>query len=201
MESVGPQLPKSYDADGVLTESVVFPGNAVTPKRWAVHDPDTNRVTAYVQCSSGDVKLDDYVGQHVGITGSMKYERDLKLYIVEAKDVTVLKADAKLPAPPEPTVKPPPKDQPPVDATPRPEAPKAEQPKMMPTTAPAAKETPTPKPVAVEHVSPDMGEPAAPDATPKEPGKASETPTTGPATKPADSKALPPTGLKTADEK
>ena len=127
MESVGPQLPKSYDADGVLTESVVFPGNAVTPKRWAVHDPDTNRVTAYVQCSSGDVKLDNYVGQHVGITGSMKYERNLKLYIVEAKDVTVLKADAKLPAPPEPTVKPPPKDQPPVDATPRPEAPKAEQ--------------------------------------------------------------------------
>jgi uncharacterized protein YgiM (DUF1202 family) len=181
----------AYAADGVLTASSLFPGNEVTPKRYVVRDPDTNRITAYVQCTRGDVRLENYAGKHVGITGSTEYDRDLKLYIVEAKEVKILNADAKLPAAPEATVNPPPtKETPPVETTPA-------KPAVEPVTKPAAS-APT-APAAKKSAQPDFGDsPTAPDATPK--GVPSKTATTAPATKPAaDSKPLPPTGLKTAD--
>jgi uncharacterized protein YgiM (DUF1202 family) len=184
-----------YAADGVLMASSLFPGNEVTPKRYVVRDPDTNRITAYVQCTRGDVRLENYVGKHVGITGSTEYDRDLKLYIVEAKEVKILNADAKLPAAPEATVTPPPaKEAAPVETTPAKSA-------VQPTTKPAAS-APT-APAAKTTAQPDFGDtesPAAPDATPK--GVPAKTPTTVPATKPAsNSKPLPPTGLKTADDR
>lgn len=169
----------AYAADGVLMASSLFPGNEVTPKRYVVRDPDTNRITAYVQCTRGDVKLENYTGKHVGITGSTEYDRDLKLYIVEAKEVKVLNADAKLPAAPEATVMPPPtKEAAPVETTPA-------KPAASPTTPPAAstpKATSTKK--AAKPDTDDTDSPAAPDTTPT--GVPSKTPTTAPATKPAD---------------
>jgi hypothetical protein len=194
--TVATNMPRAtvFAADGVLSASVLFPGNEVTPKRYVVRDPQTTWITAYVQCTSGAVKLDDYVGKHVGITGPTQYDRDLKLYIVEAKEVKVLNADAKLPAAPEPSVKPPPaKEAPPVETTPK----TSVEPSTKPT-APATKAS-----AEKEPEQPDLSDkesPAAPDTTPK--GVPAKTSTTEPATKPAaESKPLPPTGLKTAQDK
>jgi hypothetical protein len=176
--------PTVYAASGVLMVSSAFPGNEVTPKRWAVYDPDVSRVTAYVQCTTGSVKLGDYVGKQVGITGSTQYDRDLKLYIVEAKEVKVLNEEGKLPTPAQPSVRPEAaKEAPPVETTPKIE--------IKPQTPP--------EPATKPDVKSADG-PVPPDDTPK--GEPDKTPATEPATKPAaDSKALPPTGLKTADEK
>lgn len=157
----------AFAATGVLMASSAFPGTEVTPKRWAVYDPDMKVVCAYAQCTTGAVKLADYTGKIVGITGSTQYDRDLKLYIVEAKEVKILSEEGKLPTPAQPALAPETKELPPVDATRQ----KTDK-----------KEGPVP-----------------PDDTPKgEPGTA---PASEPATKPAKEAKLPPTGLKTADEK
>ena len=49
--------PKAYNAEGVLKASGLFPGTKVTPKRWVVRDAYTDRITAYVQCTTGDLNI------------------------------------------------------------------------------------------------------------------------------------------------
>jgi len=93
--------PKAYNAQGVIQASAVFPGTKYAPKRWVVRDPFTDRITAYVQCTSGDVDMAAHVGKHVGVWGAEIYDENLKLYIVDAQAVTVLgDGPARVPATP-----------------------------------------------------------------------------------------------------
>lgn len=194
-------MPTVYAADGVLTPSGLFPGTEVTPKRYVIRDPDTSRITAYVQCTSGEVRLDPFVNQHVGVTGATQYDRGLGLYIVEAKEVKVLKADAKMPLPPQPVVLPLVKEQPvieakPVETTIEPAPQPAASKDSEPATEPAAVEeeiVAPPAPATVPAATagndrPDLGDeqPVAPDALPKTDVKT-------PTTQPVD---LPETGLE-----
>jgi len=98
--------PKAYNAEGVLKASGLFPGSKVMPKRWVVRDAYTDRITAYVQCTTGDLDLENYVGKHVGVWGSETYDKDLGLHIVEAKQVKELPAAASTPIPPQATTQP-----------------------------------------------------------------------------------------------
>jgi len=95
IEEQGNPRPKAYNAQGVIQPSGAFPGTKYAPKRWVVRDPFNNRITAYVQCTTGEVDLAGCVGRHVGIWGEETYNEHLKLYIVEAQDLVMLDDGAK----------------------------------------------------------------------------------------------------------
>lgn len=131
----------AYTAEGVLVPSEMFPGSAAVPKRYTVRDPQTNRITAYVQCTTTDVDLADYSGKYVGIQGTTSYDVQLELEVVEARKVIVLSKDVRLPAPPAPIVHPLPAPAPPVIEPTRPIEP-APQIKPAPETKPTVKPAP-----------------------------------------------------------
>ena len=83
--------PKAYNAEGVLQPSAISPGTKFSAKRWVVRDRFTDRITAYVQCTSGDVDVASYVGQYVGAWGAEIYDEHLGLFIVDAQEIRVMK--------------------------------------------------------------------------------------------------------------
>ncbi|MCL2701522.1 MAG: hypothetical protein FWE88_07495 [Phycisphaerae bacterium] len=87
--------PKAFNAQGILRPSAVFPGTKHTPQRWVVYDPTIERITAYVQCTTGEVNVAAHVGKHVGVFGAEVYDKDLRLYIVEAQEIQVMKDGAE----------------------------------------------------------------------------------------------------------
>lgn len=104
-EAAKPEEVMPYTAEGILSASRMFPGGALT-KRYILTDPATRRVNAYVEAGAEDVDLDANVGNHVGIYGTRQYDRKLAIDIVKAEQVIVIGEDVKVPAPPEPVVKP-----------------------------------------------------------------------------------------------
>jgi len=83
--------PKAYNAEGVLQPSAISPGTKFSPKRWVVRDRFTSRITAYVQCTTGEVDVSAYVGKHVGVWGTEIYDENLGLFIVDAQEIRELK--------------------------------------------------------------------------------------------------------------
>jgi hypothetical protein len=88
VEEATPERP-SFAAEGRLAESGLFPGGATGPKRYVVTDPERRIIYAYVQCTTGAVDLDRYVGKYVGVVGSAEYDERLRMYLVEAERVIV----------------------------------------------------------------------------------------------------------------
>ena len=165
----------TYAAQGVVFTSAIFPGSESAPKRYLLRDPDTLKLGAYVQSVSGGVDLQSYVGKCVGVMGSVRYDKNLGVDIIEVEKVVVLAENVSVPVPPRPTVTPP---APPV-------LPKAE---TMPAPLPPAPEPPTPAPMPptpeptppTPEPTPPTPEPTPPPPTPLEP-KPEPTPSaTGP---------------------
>jgi len=140
----------AYSAQGILMPSDVFPGGPAGPKRYLVRDRHTLFINAYVQCTSGAVNLDVYVGNYVGITGRPKYDARLGLDIVEAGAVKVLAENVDFPQPPKPIVKPIPKPEPIIKPAPL----VTPAPKPVPVIEPKPVVTPAPKPVPVVEPKP-----------------------------------------------
>jgi len=92
--------PKAFNAQGVLRESAAFPGTKFSPQRWIVYDPQLDRITAYVQCTTGEVDVKAFVGKHVGVWGTEVYYEHLKLYVIDAQEIVVLGEAEPLPARP-----------------------------------------------------------------------------------------------------
>ena len=134
----------SYAAQGILLVSDLFPGTAAATQRYIIRDRVTYFINAYVQCMTGAVNLDNCVGKYVGIIGSTKFDKNLGLDVVEARDVRVLGESAELPMPPKPVIKPmpTPAPTPPAPIRPmKPEIPAGTAAQKPATTTPAA---PTP---------------------------------------------------------
>lgn len=94
-----------YAAEGILTPSDLFTGNAVAPKRYVIRDRYSKMVNAYVQCTTGAVDLSLYAGKHVGIFGATCYDTRLALNIIEAQQVTLLDENVQIPTPPRAEIK------------------------------------------------------------------------------------------------
>lgn len=94
-----------YAAEGVLFPSEMFSGGPMG-KKYIVRDVQTNRIDAYVQCTTGAVDLDALVGKYVAIKGSTSYDRQLGRDIVEAREVIPSPKAVSVPELPKPIVKP-----------------------------------------------------------------------------------------------
>ncbi len=123
-----------YVARGILTQSALFPGSRTAPKRYAIRGKHTRRIIAYVQCTTGDVNLSQYVGKEVGVTGTKQVQSEIGL-IIDAQQVTVLGEGAGLPLPAAPTV---------IERRPRP-APTS----IGPAATPKRRVEPVPRPLPV----------------------------------------------------
>ena len=163
-----------YAAEGVLAASNLFKGGATGPKRYVINDPQSRLVTAFVQCTSGAVDLEKNVGDYVGVIGTSKFDESLRMYVVDAEHVVVIRQGVRTPTAPkiEPLVAP--------KSEPGSAAPK-------PTLEPAPK-----APVAPEKPAPTPG-PATMKAAPAAPTTkpAAEGATPAAETKPAPVKGLP----------
>ena len=95
----------SFAAEGILSPSVLFPGGATSPKRFIVRDPQTLRITAYIQCTSGSINLDLFTNKYVGVKGATVYDKSLGLDVVDAVSLNVLSDKMELPVPPKPVLK------------------------------------------------------------------------------------------------
>jgi hypothetical protein len=93
------QMPATYAAEGVLSASELFTGGATGPRRYVITNPDTRLISAYVQCTTNSCDLSSAIGSHVGVQGKPIYDKEIKLYVIEATQVVVLKPKPA-PAPP-----------------------------------------------------------------------------------------------------
>ncbi len=135
---------ESYAVKGLLLPSGLFPGGATGPKRYYLTDADKRVVRAYAQCTTGVVDLGVHARAVVSVSGAAKYDADLKRYIVEVKQLSVIRPAPA--APREPKIQPEPKvePKPKTEAKPKAEAkPKDEaKPKAEPTSKPADADKP-----------------------------------------------------------
>ena len=168
-----------YDLRGLLSVSVLYPPAVGEPKRYVLRDPQTNEITGYVQSVDNSVPLDRHVGKTVGVKGEAKYNRDLALNILEAKELNVfdqptrptLAADETMPEKPEPVAE---ATQPePVQPEPVAEAPQPEPVQPEPVAEAPQPEPVQPEPVA-EATQPDIIRPRTRpiDPSPVEPADA-----------------------------
>jgi len=97
---------KPFAAEGVLVPSELFVGNHATPRRFLLRDPDTFRIRAYVQCTSGALDLSRFENMYVGVYGPKHYDSRVALDVVEAESVVVLKTDVQAKSPAQPVIKP-----------------------------------------------------------------------------------------------
>ena len=181
---VGPlRTRRMFPAEGVLTPSGLFTGGATGPKRYIITAPDRRAIRAYVQCTTGVVDLAKHAGAHVRAIGTATYDEKLRMYVIEAEQIIVLRAPAVVPElkpivvrpEPRPAVKPEPK--PTVKPEPKPEPKPTVKPKPAPTSKPV---TVKPKPAPKATSRPVTVKPKpAPKAT----------------SRPATVKPLPETGL------
>jgi hypothetical protein len=192
-EDVKIAVPTMYVAEGVLTPSPLFPGGATGPKRYIVRDPQTLRINAYIQCTTQDVELADYVNKYVGIKGTTKYSKDLRLDIVDAKEVVVLADKVDMPKPPGPIVKTGEEKPRPVVAPKAPAAPPAAPPTpTTPTTRPPAPKAEPAAPAAPAAEMPSPDDAATPEAEekgaePEKPAPSTGLPVIEPASQPTSS--------------
>ncbi len=91
--------PAAYAAEGVLKPSALYTGTAGIPRRFLLHNPQTGRVEAFVQSSSGAIDLSEHAGSHVGIFGDRTFNADLSAVLIEAQQVRVINANPDLPDP------------------------------------------------------------------------------------------------------
>jgi uncharacterized protein YgiM (DUF1202 family) len=89
--------PSTYAAEGIIMPSEVYTGKGGVPKRFLVYNPSTLRLVAFAQSTSRTVDLDDYVGKHVGLFGSRKFDENLMLTLVDAMQVKVIQDNPTLP--------------------------------------------------------------------------------------------------------
>ena len=112
-----PRTRRMFPAEGILTPSGLFTGGATGPKRYIITAPDRRAIRAYVQCTTGVVDLAKHAGAHVRAIGTATYDEKLRMYVIEAEQLIVLRAPAEVPEPkpivvrplPRPVVKPVPK--------------------------------------------------------------------------------------------
>jgi hypothetical protein len=171
----------TFTARGILLPSALFPGTAGAPKRFIVRDPDTLRITAYAQCTSGQVNLSQYAGKEVALLGNAEYNTQLDAEVVEVQQVVVLREQVQLPGPPEPVVKPytpPPRPKPPAPLQ-RPQISKL-------TTGPAAPPEAMPETKPAEPAEKPAAEPELPALKPAEPAEKPAAEPELPALKPAE---------------
>ena len=87
----------SYAAEGVLEPSALYPGRGGIPRRFMLRNPQTGGLVAFVQSTSGTVKLDNYSGKHVGVFGSRTFDAKLNTLLVDAMQVKVIDENPALP--------------------------------------------------------------------------------------------------------
>jgi len=149
---------RSYAAEGLLRPSQLFTGGSTGPKRYIVTEPDRRGIGAYVQCTTGVVDLDKCVGAYVGVIGTPKYDERLRMYVVEAEQVVVLREAAPPPVRLEPIIPIREMIEPPtLEPTPTPEP--------APTTQPAPQTSPTPPAPKGTSSQPTTGLPVADTTT------------------------------------
>ena len=152
---------RGYPAEGILMASELFIGGLAHPKRFLLRDPSSLRIRAYVQSTGGKIDLNGYAGMYVGVSGPIRYDEKLAVNIIEAEKVTVIKEQARLAGPAEPTVQP--------RRIPRPKPARPELPPKEPATpptpvAPEAEVAPEPEPlVKTPAVPKPQGEPVKPE--------------------------------------
>ena len=151
-----------FSTQGVLSPSRMFVGGATGAKRYIVHAPKTHRLNAYVQSTKGDVDLEQYVGKNVGIYGTTKYDRELAIDIIEAREVVVIADEAQVPTLPQPIVK----SMPVPAAKPEPEPEPAPAPEAEPEPEPVATPLEVPEPVAEPKPEPAPAPEVEPEAEP-----------------------------------
>jgi uncharacterized protein YraI len=78
-----------YTVEGELQASGLYSGGATGPKRYTIGAKPL--IKAYVQCSSGAIDLDKYVGQYVGVSGKPKYDEKSGMYLIDAEQVVIMK--------------------------------------------------------------------------------------------------------------
>lgn len=184
-----PRTRRMFPAEGILTPSGLFTGGATGPKRYVITAPDRRAIRAYVQCTTGVVDLAKHAGAHVRAIGTATYDEKLRMYVIEAEQIIVLRAPVEVPEPKPIVVKPvprplvkrvlEPKPKPTVKLVPKPE------PKPTVKTEPKPKPAPTSKPVTVK-----------PKPTPKPTSRpVTVKPKPAPTSRPATGTPLPKTGL------
>lgn len=155
---------RTYAAEGLLSASDLFTGGPTGPKRYVITDPDSRLISAYVQCTTGVVDLSKFVGSYVGVVGTPTYDQQLRMYVVEADHVVVMRKGAAPPAKATPKANPATQPVPKPKATPKPKPKATPKPKPKPKTQPAAKVSPKP-PAATAKPKPSGGLPVAKTTT------------------------------------
>ena len=195
------QVDKPYAVEGILTASELFTGGAGQPKRFIARDSRTQRINAYVQCTSGSVDLGESAGKYVGVIGKTRYDKHLALDVVEAEQVVELEQDVQLPGRSRPVIKPlpsPPKPEPQLEVKVEPKVEPEIEPEPEPETKaevkPKVEAEPKPEseplpPTGLPIVEPEAEPEVEPEIEPE--GEA----TTKPAEETSPSEPLPPTGL------
>ncbi len=190
---------RPYAAEGILLVSELFPGGPIGPKRYLLRDPNTHLIVSYVQCATGVIDLSKYIGALVRIIGVPRYDEHLRMYIIEAERVEVIRPAAK-PKPlrkVKPITKPAPEPAPvkPVRPT-QPTSPKpGPTPRTKPVSVPSIVPAPATRAASQPAAEPVPSKPVKPAPTTRPTALPAPEPTTEPAqTKPAE-KPIPPTGL------
>jgi len=147
LEVPPPSAFRTPAAIGVLMASKVYPGMAAIGKRYLICDPQTGKVQAYVQSSTGAVDLDRYIGLLVEVYGEKKMDRQLLRYVVEVNEVVVLGPGQGPPPPPKPEIR---------------IKPPTSRPAELTAPAPAPPEEPAPPATAPASGLPVVKEPSAP---------------------------------------
>ena len=83
-------------ARGVVRDSNVFTGYG-RPLRYILTDPTTGQTTAYAECSSGYVDLSQYLGQNVGVYGTVTRGDSRGEDLVDVERVVVLGGESAAP--------------------------------------------------------------------------------------------------------
>ena len=153
-----------FSAEGILSASQLFPGGPTGPKRWTIADPlNPAIVKVYVEDPGNRLNLDQHLGAQVGISGAMRYNEAMGMYVVEAASLQV-KAPPLAPPKPE-TISPP---GPAVVAP----ATAPEEPKEAPKASPPAKADALPPPTPPAKIDAAPAEPAPAATQPKTPASA-----------------------------
>lgn len=168
--SATPEVPEGdrpFDLEGVLTVSALYTiADPSQPKRYVVRRPNTKAVVGYVQSSKGSVPLEEYEGKHIGIRGTMTFDKRISIKILEAESVTLLQEDTlsdqtkpKQAEPAEPELEP--TESEPTESE-TPEAPATDEPEEPKTPEPV-----TPEPTKPEPAEPPQPEPLTPEPEPQ----------------------------------
>ena len=102
--STTPQ-PLVVTLEGRLMPSTLYTNRGFYPKRWTLRVDNTGAIQAYLE-QSGSVRLADFEGWKVKVTGRPRYNAALKTHIIEVTRVEKLAGGEPASAPPVPTTMP-----------------------------------------------------------------------------------------------